>query len=121
MSQSYKILVVEDNYDFRQLLTEALHLFNHDVTQAESAEEALKIIENKAFDLIFTDVNMGGMNGVELTGEIRKTKPDLPIIILSGNSDRALIDQALSYGVNDYLLKPLQIRDIPAIIDRNMG
>jgi two-component system response regulator FlrC len=119
MNVSLSILVVEDNTDFRQLLTEALHLFNHEVTQAESAEHAIEILKSQSFDFIFTDINMGEMNGIELTEYIRKTDSTIPIIILTGNSDRQLIKDALNVGVSDYLLKPIQIKDLPPIIDRN--
>lgn len=121
MKQTLSILVVEDNDDFRQLMTEALHLFNHDVTQAESGEEAVLILEKEQFDFIFTDINMGGMSGIELTEHIRKSNDSVPIVILTGNSDRALISDALKRGVSDYILKPIQIKDLPTIIDRNFN
>lgn len=121
MNTSLSILVVEDNHDFRQLLTEALHLFNHDVTPAESGEIALDILKQNQFDLIFTDINMGGISGVEMTEKIRQFNKDVPIIILTGNSDRTLIKKSLEYGVNDYLMKPIKIKDLPVIIDRNIN
>ena len=120
MNNPLSILVVEDNYEFRQLLTEALHLFNHEVKQAESAEVALAILKDENFDMIFSDVNMGDMNGVEMAQKIREFDSEVPIIILTGNSDRSLITQSLENGVNDYILKPLQIKDLPIIIDRNI-
>lgn len=120
MNNSLSILVVEDNYEFRQLLTEALHLFNHEVKQADSAEAALDVLKNERFDLIFSDVNMGEMNGVEMAQKIREFDTDVPIIILTGNSDRALITKSLENGVSDYILKPLQIKDLPIIINRNI-
>ncbi len=64
------------------------------------------------FDAILTDETMPEMTGTELAREIRKLRPDIPIILMSGYSGRALTERAGAVGIGDVLKKPLQSRDI---------
>ena len=114
-----KILVVEDDDEFRKMITDALTLFNHEVELASSAEEALKTLEKKSYDMIISDITMPGISGLEMTKILRKKKIKTPVVIISGHSDTQTITESLKNGVNDYIQKPLRIKDIPVILDRN--
>ena len=115
-----KVLVVEDDMAFRELLEEALAIFDFDVTSAIHAEEAITILEKITFDIILTDITLGGMTGLELCKWFRKKEKQTPVIVISGHSDSVTIQEALNVGVSDYITKPFRITDLPTIINRNL-
>jgi len=84
-----RILVVEDNEDIGKISTELLQDLGYETRRADNAKQALALIaaDPLAFDLVFSDVIMPGMNGVELAGIIRKQYPDLPVVLTSGYSN----------------------------------
>ena len=119
MTKSKKILLVEDDDEFRGLITEVLTMFEHEVSHADSAEAGLKILEKESFDMIISDITMPGLSGLEMTKIIRQRKIKTPIIIISGHSDSQTISESLKSGVNDYIQKPMSVKDLPVILERN--
>src|SRR6195952_450537 len=87
--RGYRVLVVEDNDDVGQFSTELLKDLGYIIRWARSADEALTLLAEDEFavDLVFSDVIMPGMNGVELAGVIRERYPGLPVVLTSGYSD----------------------------------
>jgi len=87
--RGYRVLVVEDNDDVGQFSTELLEDLGYTVRRADNADAALAILSEDEFaaDLVFSDVIMPGMNGVELAGVIRERFPGLPVVLTSGYSD----------------------------------
>ena len=83
------VLVVEDNEAVGQFSTEMLHDLGYETTWASTAADALALLldPNKRFQLVFTDVIMPGMNGIEFGREVRRRFPDLPVLLTSGYSD----------------------------------
>ena len=105
-SEPLRILVVEDNSLDRALLAEVLGLRHHQVVLAEDGREALAAAgAGGAFDLIISDMNMPGMNGLELIERLRAVDPVTPIIILTGIQGTRTAVEALKKGANDYLIK----------------
>jgi len=87
--RGYRVLVVEDNDDVGQFSTELLEDLGYTVRRADNADTALAILAEDEFaaDLVFSDVIMPGMNGVELAGIIRERYPGLPVVLTSGYSN----------------------------------
>ncbi|WP_249142458.1 PAS domain-containing sensor histidine kinase [Bradyrhizobium sp. AUGA SZCCT0160] len=87
--RGYRVLVVEDNDDVGQFSTELLEDLGYMVRRADNADTALAILAEDEFaaDLVFSDVIMPGMNGVELAGVIRERYPGLPVVLTSGYSN----------------------------------
>jgi PAS domain S-box-containing protein len=87
--RGYRVLVVEDNDDVGQFSTELLEDLGYTVRRVASADAALAILAKDEFsaDLVFSDVIMPGMNGVELAGLIRERYPGLPVVLTSGYSN----------------------------------
>jgi PAS domain S-box-containing protein len=79
-----RILVVEDNEDARVLVCELLAALGHQATGVEHAEEALTTLENGSFDVLFTDVNLPGISGVELARKAARLRPGIAIVFASG-------------------------------------
>lgn len=101
-----RILVVEDSRNCVELLEVALQPAELRVTG--SAEEALELLKKERFELVVTDVNLPGMDGLELTSELRRNgrEPHLPIIVLSGNPNPEIPLQALERGADAFFAKP---------------
>jgi DNA-binding response OmpR family regulator len=109
------ILVIDDEPNLRRSLTLILQRAGYDVTSASNAEEARKAIKESDFDLIFLDLKMPDINGLDLLPEIRDDHPDTPVLILTAHATLESAIEAVRKGARDYLLKPI---DPEQIIDR---
>ena len=120
---SEKILVVDDEPDIRRIVSFLLKNWGFEVMTAENGIEGLNIIENEKPDLVLLDVSMPKMNGFQTLEQIRN-KPEfknLPIIMLTANSDTDIIDTAVSYGIHDYITKPFEPYELQERIDTVMS
>jgi CheY-like chemotaxis protein len=86
-TQNRRVLVVEDNPDTRLMTREILTMLGYQVHGLATAEEAIKLLASEPFDVLFTDVNLPGMNGIALATAAKRERPDLKIIFASGYSD----------------------------------
>jgi signal transduction histidine kinase/ActR/RegA family two-component response regulator len=112
------VLLVEDEDEVAALVCGMLGELGYEVTRAVSANAALGALANgRAIDMVFSDVMMpGGMNGLELSREIRRRRPELPVLLTSGYTDAVRKDAQLE-GV-PLLPKPYQLGDLAAAIER---
>lgn len=117
----YNILVVEDSSIMRQLLVMSLRrLPGVVVMEASDGLEALKIIANKNLSLIFSDVNMPGMDGLKLVRMLRgdrRTK-DIPVVMVTTEGAEEDRDRAMALGATEYITKPVQAGNVVEIASR---
>lgn len=104
-----KILIVDDDSDFNQLLTDIFSQANYDVDSCEEPERAVKHFMDGEYDLVVTDQKMPGMSGEELVRTFKQAKPDVPIIMVSGYLDNDTIRSLIREGVGGVFLKPLNV------------
>ncbi|HEX3676571.1 MAG TPA: response regulator, partial [Sphingomicrobium sp.] len=111
---------VEDNPDVGEFSTELLEDLGYATEWARSADEALAMLaeDKSAFDLVFSDVIMPGMNGVDLATTIRDKYPGLPVVLTSGYSS-VLADNA-SYGF-DLVQKPYSVEMLSRVLRRSIA
>lgn len=104
-----KILVADDSRLIRQVVTECLKDFQHDLVYAENGFECLQYITNHTVDLILMDVEMPELNGIDATKAIRELKDDdwFPIIFLTTKDDDTAYADGILAGGDAYLLKPI--------------
>ncbi|MFC1621342.1 response regulator [Candidatus Omnitrophota bacterium] len=107
-----KILVVDDEMSMRELVRNALSMEGHSVTTVPSADQALDIIFQEAFDLILLDINIGKESGISILKKIRESQKDLPIVIYSGLLTTELEKEAMAAGANAVLRKDMGIVQI---------
>lgn len=112
-----KILIVDDERGILETLSEILEDEGYKALQAEDAENALKILEKEDIDLIFLDVWLPGISGIEVIKKI-KEKQDIPVIMISGHGNVELAVQAVKYGAFDFLEKPLSIERVILTTER---
>ena len=111
-TQKARILVVDDEQMVRTVLSKLLRLKGHTVQEAASGAEALSLVEEGKFDLVFTDHGMPHMNGRELAQALRRHLPELPIILLTGDTEIAEAGK----DVDRIAEKPFQIDNLETII-----
>jgi CheY-like chemotaxis protein len=112
-----RVLVVEDNLEVGQFSTQLLQDLGYETTWAANASEALKLLEEDAsrFDIVFSDVVMPGMSGVELGREIRRRYPYLPVVLTSGYSH--VLAEEGRHGF-ELLHKPYAVEDVSRVLRR---
>ena len=110
----YKILVVDDNADIREVLQILLVSEGYQVVLAQSGEEALERMDD-AVDLVILDIMMPGMSGIRVCEKIRQTS-NVPILFLTAKSQDGDISLGLRVGADDYLVKPFAFEELLARI-----
>ena len=117
---SHRILVIDDSQSFRQQVTIALEIKGHDCTTAGDGIEALEILGKDAdFKIIICDVNMPRLDGLSTIERIREDKIfDGPIIMLTTEGDRGLIDRGKSLGVACWMVKPFDPEALNKVVDK---
>jgi DNA-binding NtrC family response regulator len=114
------ILVVDDDIVVLTALSKLLNLFGYIVAGASNSQAAMDYVtcSRKRFDLIITDLAMPGIDGVQFMTAAKQVFPDIPIIVMTGYSERCTPEEALRLGAFGYIGKPFNIPEIVATIDR---
>jgi CheY-like chemotaxis protein len=108
MNKGIKILMVDDEAQFRATTQKILDKKGFHTMLAANGEEALEKLEENP-DVVILDIKMPGMDGHDVLQEIKKRKPDLPVIMLTGHGKAPSAEEALKQGAFDYLTKPCDI------------
>lgn len=106
--QAVRTLVVDDDLGLRTVISSVLSDDGLEVTEAESGEEALEIFKQEPFPLVFTDIVMGQMSGIELLRELKQLEPDTRVITMTSHATLDTAVNALRAGAYDYLFKPFE-------------
>lgn len=103
-----KILVIEDEKSIRRVLKNIISEENktYEVEEAEDGLEGLDMIQNTDYDLILCDIKMPKVDGVEVLEKVRKTKPEIPVVMISGHGDLETAVKTMRMGAFDYISKP---------------
>ncbi|MBN1381523.1 MAG: response regulator [Deltaproteobacteria bacterium] len=104
-----KLLVVDDEMSIRELFQSAFSDAGYEVYLAENAEQALQILKEYNINLIFLDLRLFGMNGIELCRQIKKNNPISIIYAVTGWSGLFEIEECREAGFDDYFTKPLSL------------
>lgn len=104
-----KVLVVDDEFDIREILSDFLTACDVEVKTAENGEIALNVFNEFKPDLAIVDIQMPIMGGIEFSRNIISENPDFPIVMISGYYNEYDIDEILSIGVKEVVKKPLQL------------
>jgi PAS domain S-box-containing protein len=121
--QNREVLVVEDNEVNQQLITFMLEMIDISVTVANNGEEGLEQFKSGKFNLILMDINMPVMNGIDATKEIIGFESEsglvhTPIVALTANAIKGDRERFLSYGMDDYLSKPIDKDELDRILEK---
>lgn len=116
-----RVLVADDEASIRELLTRTLALAEYDVVTAGDAQSAIAQLRSQSFDLFITDLRMPGTDGLSLVREVKRLKPELPVIIITGYSNESSAIEAVNLGVGGYLTKPFRVPQVLAAAARALG
>jgi len=107
-----RVLLVDDEPDFVESLSQSLQIRDFYVKTSLSGDEALDLIQKQDFDVIVLDVLMPGKNGIETLREIKTIKPLLHVIMLTGNATVETAIEGMKLGAYDYLIKPVETGEL---------
>ena len=113
-----RILLIDDERQIRDVLTAVLSEHGHQVTSAESAEQALEVASRSAPDVIVSDVLLPGMNGVELLRRLREERPNVACIFMTAYGSIRSAIEAIRAGGDEYLTKPFDNDELLLAIER---
>ncbi|EKO3904807.1 response regulator [Vibrio fluvialis] len=122
LDNSKHILVVEDTKTNQMVIQLLLNRMGYNVTIANNGQHAIELIEkNRSFDLIFMDISMPIMDGIEATRILRAQRLTTPIIALTAHSMNSDHQNCLAAGMNDIVLKPIRSKELQRISDRYLN
>jgi DNA-binding NtrC family response regulator len=106
------VLFVDDEVEFLEVLLKRMKKRGVAAVGAASGEEALGWIEREEADLVVLDVNMPGMDGIQVLREIKDLRPRLEVILLTGHASLKAASEGMALGAVDYLIKPINFDDL---------
>lgn len=110
-----KVLLVDDEVEFMQILAERLEVRGLKVTGVARGQEAISLMDQQQFDVIVLDLAMPGMDGLETLQRIKAKDPDTEIIMLSGQGTIKSSIEAIKLGAEDFMEKPV---DLPELLEK---
>ncbi len=106
------VLYAEDEKGIREKVADSLSYFVKDVYKADNGIEALEIYEDKKPDIIFTDILMPAMDGIELIKKIRKTDRYTPAVFITAHTDKEYLLKSIDLHLENYIVKPINLNDL---------
>jgi DNA-binding NtrC family response regulator len=123
-TREISILIVDDDEDIRAMLCAMLSLSDsreQTCLKAANAEEAIRLLEASFFHLVLADIKMPGVSGLELCQHIHKNYPNTIVMMMSAMTDIQFAIEAMRQGAFDYLIKPFDMEEVTAAVERALG
>ncbi|TYP75036.1 T9SS response regulator signal transducer PorX [Aquimarina intermedia] len=115
-----KILWVDDEIDLLKPHILFLEKKNYEVTKCQSGTEALEILDDSQFDIVFLDENMPGLSGIETLAEIKEKNDSLPVVMITKSEEEYIMEEAIGSKIADYLIKPVNPNQILLSLKKNL-
>ena len=112
------VLIVDDQEDLRYALAKVVEKQGYSVTTAASGQDAIQILQSTVIDLIFLDIGLPDINGINLIPTIQEVSEEVDVIILTGLNDAKTAVDALRAGAIDYIVKPFELLEFTSILNR---
>jgi sigma-B regulation protein RsbU (phosphoserine phosphatase) len=116
-----RVLVIDDDPEIHRLLRARLEARGYRVSVASSGEEGITRLREEGPDLVFLDVSMSGMTGIDVLDHVRSQRLDVAVILTTAYSSEQVAIAALRHGADDYLRKPFDRGEFQATLDRTLG
>ncbi|MGB3962245.1 MAG: response regulator [Sulfurimonas sp.] len=114
-------MIVEDEKVTNELLSSTFKNFFADVHSCFNGDEAIKVFNRTKPDVVFVDIIMPGMDGIELSRRIRAENPGQIIIVISASNDIEKISESIEVGVNSFIQKPIDTKKIIELLTNIVG
>ncbi len=123
---AYTILIVDDSETIRGVLKRTIQMTKlpiHEIIAAANGKEALEKLDTRWVDIVFSDINMPEMNGIELIREMKSDSEysDIPVAIISTEGSKTRIQEIMNMGVSGFIRKPFTPEQIREVILDNLG
>ena len=115
--KTIKILIVEDDVFSRGAMEKILESHDYETSSCATAEEAVIKLQEESFGILITDLQMGGMDGLELIKEARRIYPEIPTILVTGLASDEIRLKAKEEGVNGFFPKPIEWGELIGLLD----
>ena len=116
MQDEHKILVVDDNKDFADVFCDILKSNSYKVESCYGGAQAVDLIKSEQFDILFLDIRMPDMDGIETLKTIKKIRPETTVIMMTGYSVDEMVHKALEEKASEIIYKPFEIDKVLTLI-----
>lgn len=111
-----RMLIVDDDGLVRAFLKDCLQSLGHEVAEAKDGEEALEQLQMQPFELLFLDLLMPRMSGLDVLGRVRDLHPDCRVVVVSSLDSDSLVEQALGAGASGFITKPFHPVEVKSAV-----
>jgi len=115
-----KILWVDDEIDMLKPHVMFLEQKGYEIETATNGEDAVDLVSDEAFDIVFLDENMPGLSGLETLEKVKNLKPNLPVVMITKSEEEQIMDEAIGGKIADYLIKPVNPNQILLSLKKNL-
>jgi DNA-binding NtrC family response regulator len=115
--KTQKILIMEDDVSHRAAMENVLQLHGYETCSCESGEHAVRKMREESFEILVTDFQMRGMDGLQLIREARTIKPEISTILVTGLATQEMRAKATKQGVNGFFPKPVEWDEFIGFLD----
>ncbi len=112
-----RILIVDDDEQIREILTDMLTINGHNAVACQDGYDALKALEKNEYDMMITDLGMPGMSGLELADTVHRTRPHMPIAMITGWGTQLSQEEISSKGIRKVLSKPFHLKEVREMVE----
>ena len=113
-----RVLLVDDEEEFVETLAERMRSRGMEVATSNSGGDALELIDKDAYDVVVLDLQMPGMDGIEALERIKRRKPDIQVVLLTGHATVEKGDEAMKHGALEFLEKPIDLSKLQEVIHK---
>ena len=113
-----RILIAEDSEEIREVLDTYLCSKGYEVVGVDDGSKAAQILEKEQFDIIISDINMPGLDGLELLNKAKQVSPEIPFVLITGFPSMENAIQAIRLGASDYITKPFKFNQIDLVLEK---
>ncbi|MGB2661359.1 MAG: response regulator [Candidatus Omnitrophota bacterium] len=118
--KEHNILVVDDNKDFADIFCDMLKANNYKAECCYGGSQAIEMVKSASFDIMFLDIRMPEMDGIQTLKEIKKVSPDTIVIMMTGYPVDEMVHKAIEEKASDIIYKPFEIDKVLSLIKNNV-
>ena len=118
--ENVKILWADDEIDLLKIQIMFLEAKGHQVVTTNNGSDAIDMVKENKFDIVFLDENMPGVSGIEALSEIKSFAPSLPVVMITKSEEEDIMEEAIGGKISDYLIKPVNPNQILLSIKKNV-
>jgi len=118
MEPKIRILVVDDEPPIVAVISRYLERCGYSIMTAENVERAIELAESESPEIIISDITFPDGDGYSLLTEIKKSRPDTAVIMMTGHTEYHTVKESLRLGADEYITKPLDFEELSTILDK---